>query len=426
MKILQSRLSNGIRVISVPMKERKSVSVGVWIHIGARDENEKLNGVSHFLEHLVFKGTATRTANQIKESVEGIGGSLNAFTSEEYTCFLARSASSHLDQVFDVLSDMVLSASLKDEDIKKERTVIMEEIKMTQDQPSQLVDELLTELMWPDHSLGRPIAGSLKSVGALSTRDIKGYRDQYYEPSLITIVAAGDVNQKKLTALAKSYYQTSGFKNMKKIALFHGHQTKPRTKFVSKSTEQTHLALGVHAFSKVDPDEYPLEILSVILGGNMSSRLFNRVREERGLAYEIGSFVRKFHETGAFGVAAGVDNKKAEEALEVILEELGGMSKMPVSPDELNRAKEFYLGQMALGLESTMNNMLWAGEARVCLDRCRTSEEVSRKIKKVSAEDLRRVAKKLFKDHRFSLAVIGPDAVRLEKSSQKILSAINR
>ena len=423
MNIQISNLANGIRVIAVPLKERKSVSIGIWTHVGARDEEPRLSGVSHFLEHLVFKGTKNRTANQIKESVEGVGGSLNAFTSEEYTCFLAKSASKHFESVFDVLSDMVLSASLKDEDIQKERTVIMEEIKMTQDQPSQLVDEILTGLMWPGHPLGRPIAGSVESVSGLTPDDIRGYRDRYYEPSLITIVAAGDISSEKLTRLTETHYSSIKSKNSKKISLFAGNQDKPKIKLTSKDTEQTHIALGIHAFSKESPDEYALEILSVILGGNMSSRLFNEVREERGLAYEIGSFTRKFHETGAFGVAAGVDNKKTKEALEVIVKELMRTTSELVKPGELQRAKEFYLGQMELGLESTMNNMLWAGENMVCLGRCKTPEEVTAKVESVTAENLKQVAKKIFSESALSLAVVGPEATALEKDCQKILSS---
>ena len=417
-----SKLSNGIRVGCVPMKERKSVSLGIWTHVGGRDEEPRLSGVSHFLEHLVFKGTSKRTANQIKESVEGIGGSLNAFTSEEYTCFLARSASKHMDQVFDVLSDMVLNASLKEVDIHKERTVIMEEIKMTQDQPSQLVDELLTELMWTGHALGRPIAGSLETVGRLTRDDILGYRDRYYEPSLITVVASGDVTLNRLTDLTRAYYGAIQPRQSKNIDLFTCGSKAPTVKFVTKDTEQTHLALGVHAFSKEDPDEYALEILSVILGGNMSSRLFNEVREERGLAYEIGSFTRKFHETGAFGVAAGVDNKKTKEALQVIVHELARTTSQPIKADELRRAKEFFLGQMDLALESAMNNMLWAGENMVCLGRCRTPEEVALRVEEVSGDDLMRVARKIFNEGSVNLAVVGPQADSLEKDCRKILS----
>ena len=424
MNIEIHKLTNGIRVVSVPLKERKSVSVGIWVHVGGRDEEPRLSGVSHFLEHLVFKGTKKRSANQIKESVEGVGGSLNAFTSEEYTCFLAKTASKHFDQVFDVLSDMVLNASLKEEDIQKERTVIMEEIKMTQDQPSQLVDELLTELMWSGHALGRPIAGSVESVGALNRQDIQGYRDDHYEPSLITVVAAGDITMDKLAGLTKMYYEGVKARNDKRVDLFtkNGHQQ--RLKLVSKDIEQTHLALGVHAFSKEDSDEYTLEILSVILGGNMSSRLFNEVREERGLAYEIGSFTRKYHETGAFGVEAGIDNKKTLEALRVILKELAKASHEFVGAGELRRAKDFFLGQMELGLESTMNNMLWAGENMVCLGRCKSPEEVTEKVEKITVEDVRRVAKKIFSGDCLNLAVVGPHAASLEADFQEILSSM--
>src|SRR3989338_3093429 len=191
-------LTSGIRVIAAPLKERSSVSVGIWIRVGARDEHPKISGISHFLEHLVFKGTSRRTAKQIKEAVEGVGGSLNAFTGEEYTCFLAKTTRRHFEEVFDVLSDMVLDASLKEEDIRKERTVVMEEIKMTQDQPSQYVEELLSEILWPAHALGRPIAGTLESVGNLTPGDIGGFRDRSYVPNLITIAAAGDISQKNL------------------------------------------------------------------------------------------------------------------------------------------------------------------------------------------------------------------------------------
>ncbi len=426
MKIEVFRLSNGIRVVSVPLKERKSVSIGVWVHVGGRDEEPRLSGVSHFLEHLVFKGTKKRTANQIKESVEGIGGSLNAFTSEEYTCFLAKTASKHFKQVFDVLSDMVLNASLKEEDIKKERTVIMEEIKMTQDQPSQLVDELLTELLWAGHALGRPIAGTVETVGALTTEDIHKYRNSYYEPALITVVAAGDISKNKLVGLTRAHYDSIKPKNGKRLQLFVKNGRAQKLKLVSKDTEQTHLAIGMHTFSKEDPDEYCLEILSVILGGNMSSRLFNEVREERGLAYEIGSFTKKYHETGAFGVEAGVDTKKSLEALRVIMKELARTTHELVGTGELRRAKDFFLGQMELGLESTMNNMLWAGENMVSLGRCRTPEEVTDRVEKVTAEDLTRVAKKIFSGGSLNLAVVGPKASSLEADFQEILSSAGR
>ncbi len=418
-----SSLSNGTGFVSAPLKERNSVAVGIWVKVGGRDERPQESGISHFLEHLVFKGTKTRSANKIKESVEGVGGSLNAFTSEEYTCFFAKAPKKYFGQVFDVLSDMALNATLKEEDLKKERTVIMEEIKMTQDQPSQLVEEILAEMIWPDHPLGRPLAGTLETVSKMSREHLVGYKEKFYTAPLITIAASGAIDHKALRASVQSRFgRLKSGPSPKKLDLFQRRQAKPRLKIFNKATEQTHLSLGIHSLPKNHPDEYALDILSILLGGNMSSRLFNKVREERGLAYDISSSLRKYHETGAFGVEAGVDNKKAEEALKVILEELDKVAQKPVKDDELRRAKDFYLGQMMLGLENSMNLMLWIGEGLVTLDRCRTPEEVAREVSKVSASDLKRVATNIFRASALNLAIVGPHGESLEKSLSKILS----
>ncbi len=416
-----SMLDNGVRVVAAPLKERRSVAVGIWVGVGARDEEPRLSGVSHFLEHVVFKGTGKRSADQIKQAVEGVGGSLNAFTSEEYTCFLAKCASRNFEEVFDVLADMTLDASLKESDIKKERTVIQEEIKMTQDQPSQLVDELLSEIVWPGHPLGRPIAGTIETVGAMSRDEIYGYMKRYYEPNLITVAASGDVTQAQLLRLTRKHFGKSKPGKGKSLDLFRPAQTGPQGKFHAKQTEQTHLSLGLRSFKKDDADEYALDILSVILGGNMSSRLFSQVREERGLAYEIGSGVRKYHETGAFSVDAGVDHKKAVEALKVILAELRKTADKPVTAGELKRAKDFYLGQLDLALENSMSQMLWIGESVTCLGRCKTYEEVLKAVNALTAADLKRVAGKLFTTNALNLAVLGPDAEKKRPELEKAL-----
>ncbi len=421
-----SQLPNGVRVIAAPLKERRSVAIGLWVHIGGRDEEPRMSGVSHFLEHIVFKGTSKRSADQIKEAVEGVGGSLNAFTSEEYTCFLAKAPARHFEEVFDVLSDMVQGAALKEADIKKERAVILEEIKMTQDQPSQLVEEHLAELLWPNHGLGRPLAGTPNTVGSLTREQMKNYRDSYYEPGLITVVAAGAIDAKTLWKVAGSRLGLAKKKNLKETQPFNPAQTQPSSKIFSKKTEQTHLALGLHTFAKDHPDVYVLDILNVLLGGNMSSRLFNEVREKRGLAYEISSSVRKFHETGAFVISAGVGSERTEEAIRVILDELKKMAKESTKEDELKRAKEFYLGQLDLSLESTMNQMLWAGENAVCLGRLISQEEVAAHVEKVTAEDLKRVSKKLFLTKPFSLSVVGPVNSNAERSLMRLTDSMNR
>ena len=414
-----ARLKSGACVAANPMKERKSVAVGIWVRVGGRNESEKESGISHFLEHLVFKGTKRRTANQIKEAVEGAGGSLNAFTGEEYTAFVAKIASGHFPAVFDVLADMVLAATLEKEDVKKERAVIMEEIKMTQDQPTQLVDELLSEIVWPGHALGRPLAGTLETVGAMTADHIRGHRDRYYRPNLISIVAAGDIEQKKLLRVSSAYFGNGEKSQDDRAEIFSENQKAPRLKFCFKKTEQTHLALAVHALPRGHEDEYALEILNVVLGGNMSSRLFNEVREERGLAYDISSFTRKYQETGVFGVSAGIDHHKLDEALRVVLQELEKTAEKTVKADELKRAKEFFIGQLQLGLESSMNQMFWMGENLLAYGRCRTAEEVVRKVERITAADLKRVARRIFVTNSMNLAVVGP--VHSDQRLQKLL-----
>ncbi len=417
-----SALANGVRAVAAPLKERNSIAVGVWVRVGGRDETPRLSGISHFLEHLVFKGTSKRTTNQIKEEVEGVGGALNAFTAEECTCFFAKAAEKHFERVFDVLCDMVLNASLREADIVKERTVVMEEIKMTQDQPAHLVEEILSEITWPSHALGRPLAGTLETVGAMSRQEIRTYRDTYYQPGFITVAASGAIDQKKLVKSVAARFASRKNGAPKEYALFKARQTEPRFKIFFKKTEQTHLAFTMHAFQKDHPDETALELLSIILGGNMSSRLFNEVREKRGLAYDVGSFVRKFHETGAFGVEAGIDNRKVKDAMAVILKELEKAARRPVTAGELKRAKEFYLGQLGLGLENSMNHMLWVGESVVSLGRCKTPAEITQKVRAVTAGDLRRVARGIFRPDSFNFALVGPQKPRLEKDLRRLLS----
>lgn len=424
MKYESVKLPSGIRVVAAPLKQRRSVALGIWVHAGGRDESKRTNGVAHFLEHIVFKGTANRTAKQIKEAVEGVGGSLNAFTSEEYTCFLSKTSGRHAGKAFEVLSDMVLNASLDPKDIAKERTVIMEEVKMTQDHPSELVEEVFSELVWPGHALGRPLAGTLGSVEALKREDLQYFKEKFYSPGYVTVAAAGDTTLKKLVSLVNANFPKNGSAPKKQVDTFRPRQSGHRLKVLAKKTEQTHLVLGVHAPAKEHPDQYGLDILSVILGGNMSSRLFNEVREEKGLAYDIGSFVRRYHDTGAFMVSAGVDNKKSEEALRTVLLELKKITKEDPPGEELDRAKEFYIGQMELGLESTMNHMLWVGESMTCLGRCKTPEEVIRHVRKIRPGDIRRIARGIFNSGRYNLAAVGPQVDQTQKNFSKLLSGI--
>jgi len=417
----RSKLGNGLRIISKRLVQAQSVSLGIWINIGGRYEAASQKGISHYLEHLLFKGSKKYSCRAIKESIEGIGGTLNGFTSEELTCYLVKIPSRYLIQALDILSDMVLNPSLKPADITKERTVILEELKMYRDLPQNYVYELLDELLWPHQPLGLPIIGSVDSVNGINRNILKKYQASHYTPSNIVISAAGllehDLLVKKITAI----FSSQAMAKLNTFTAVKESQKKPQLKIFHKDTEQTHMALGFHALKRDDPLRHAQALLHIILGANMSSRLFNEVREKRGLAYEIGTGIKRFADTGAFLVHAGIDNHKVKDCLGLIFQELGKVRKTIVRKDEFRRAKEFYSGQLSLALEDTMEYMLWMGESVACLDKAYTLEQVIKEVNKVNIEDVREVAGKIFNNQKINLALIGP----LGKSEKNIYAKLN-
>lgn len=416
-------LDNGLRVITHSMPAVESVALGIWIGTGGRYENKKITGISHFLEHLLFKGTKKRSTRQIKQSIEGVGGSLNAFTSEEVTCYFVKILGKHLSLSLDVLTDMVLNATLPPLEIEKERTVIIEEIKMYLDLPGHYVGELLDQLFWPNHPLGRFLAGSPETVTAIKRKDIKEYKDRFYNPRNIVIAVCGNVEHDRLLSDVNKYCSKlkPGVRGRFQPAE-KGKEHPPQTHFYFKETEQTHLSLGVHAFKFDHPDKYILTLLHIILGANMSSRLFQEVRERRGLAYQISSHLKRYQDTGAFVVNAGVDNTKVSRAIGVILGELTKIANKDVTPGELCRAKEFCVGQLLLGLEDTMDYMLWIGDRESSRGKSINPAEIIKEVNKVSVADIRRVATKLFRSHKLNLALIGPIKDKGKKEIKKILT----
>jgi predicted Zn-dependent peptidase len=416
----KTQLPNGLRVISHRMSGVQSAGLGIWIKAGSRLESEENKGISHFLEHMLFKGSEKFSCRGIKEAIEGVGGSLNAFTSEETTCYLVKIPSRYLHLALDILSDMVLRPLLKQEEVDKERTVILEEIKMYRDLPQSYVYDLLDALLWPNQPLGTSIIGHEDSVSQLNSPDLAAYRKKYYTPFNIVVSAAGLVEQQKLTEQVKEKFSRLKDKNSNKFSAAKEAQHEPGLRIFPKDTEQTHLAMGFHSFKRDDPQRYAQALLHVILGANMSSRLFNEVREKRGLAYEIGTAVKRFEDTGAFIVHAGIDNHKVIEAVRVILEELGKIRDKEPAASELKRAKEFYLGQMLLSLEDTLDQMLWIGESTVCLDKTYTPQEIKRGIEKVSAAGIRKIAREILRQDNLNLALIGPLAGR----DDELLSAL--
>jgi predicted Zn-dependent peptidase len=401
-------LENGLRIVTRQMDHMESVSLGIWIRAGGRYETKKNSGISHLLEHLLFKGTIKRDMKTIKQEIEGRGGSFNGFTAEEFTCYLVKLLSKDIELGVDILSDMVLNPRLDESEIEKEKNVVIEEINMYKDIPAQHVHEILAEEMWPDQPLGLPLAGTVESVKALTRKDLVAYRDAYYFPKNMLAVSAGKIDGSDLKGLCKKYLSIAPQNDILKFKKAKIEQDSPRLKLYSKETEQTHIALGFHSIDRFHPDRHVLSLLNIILGANMSSRLFHIVRDELALCYEISSSVRKYEDTGAFTVGAGVDNKKLVKAIEVILEVLGSMEKIAVPEDELKRAKEYYKGQLLFALEDTMSFMLWLGEKTIAGERDFSVKKILERIDSVKPEDLMKMAGTIFKDKNMNLAIIGP------------------
>jgi len=402
-------LDNGLRIVTHKMSGRSSAALGVWIGVGGRYEDNTNKGIAHLLEHLCFKGAGKYSAFQIKETIEGVGGSLNAFTSEEFTCYLAKLIVRHLPLALDVLSDMVLAPLLTEKDMEKEKAVILEEIKMYRDLPQAYVNELLDELLWPAHPLGMNLAGTPESVRALSRSQVSSFCRDFYHPENIVVSVSGDIeHQKIIKYLSKAFSKSKARPALKFRPAPENRQETARVKFFTKDTEQSHLAMAYLGYKRNHPDRHAMGLLHIVLGANMSSRLFNEVREKKGLAYEIGTQARYFYDTGAFFVHAGVDNRKIASAVSTILKEMEKIAKFKVSRDEFTRAKEYYTGQLLMSLEDTLDHMLWVGEQEIALRRIKSQQDILAEVRKVAIEDLKRVAKDIFRNNNLSLAVIGP------------------
>lgn len=417
----QTILKNGLRVVTHNIKERSSISMGICMDVGGRYEEKEVCGAAHFLEHIVFKGSRNYSCGEIKEKIEGVGGSLNAFTTEEATCYYAKIPTKHAARAFDILADMVFSPKIPKREVEKERTVILEEIKMYDDLPQYYVLHLLDQLLWPQHPLGENLTGTSASVSGMTKAALKNFHARHYTSGNAVIAACGEVKHEEFVRLVRRKLEKIPAGAGTGFLPAPGLEDKPKVSLFYKQTEQMHLALGMPALSHHHPDRYVEKILHIILGGNMSSRLFNEVREKRGLAYSIGSTVKTLRDTGAFMVRAGVDNRKIVDAAELILKELGRIRRGGVQSEELNRAKEYFIGQIQLALEDTMDYMLWIGEATLSDDECKTVEEIVKSIKKVTPADVKRVAGDILRPERFHLAVVGPLDDRQKKSLSGLL-----
>lgn len=405
---LATTLENGLRILTAPMPHTRSVTISFYVGAGSRYETKAVAGLSHFVEHMLFKGSSKRpTAKEISEAVDRVGGMLNGGTDRELTVYYVKVARPHFALAFDVLVDMLRRPVLDREEIEKERRVIIEELAMVNDSPAQQVDVLLDEVLWPDQPLGWDVAGTPETVASLSAEAIESYLARQYVPNNTVLAVAGAVDHEEVVEAARA--ALADWPQGAPASWFPAQDgpTEARVKVQYKRTEQAHISLAVPGVSTQHPDRHAVDLLSAILGEGMSSRLFLELREKRSLCYDVHSYTIHFLDTGAFCVYAGVDPKQAPEAVVAILEQLAAIRE-GVPEEELSKAKELAKGRLLLRMEDTRSVSGWLGAQELLNHHVRTVDEVVEAIDAVTTEDLRRVARTLFRGERLALAIVGP------------------
>lgn len=404
-----------MKVITEVMPHVRSVSVGVWIGTGSRRETAEQNGISHFIEHMLFKGTKHRTAQDIARSVDSIGGNLDAFTAKEMVCYNTKVLDQHLPIAMDVLSDLVLNPLFREEDIEKERGVILEEIKMDADSPDYLVHEIFTANFWKDHPLGRPILGTRETVKKFNRQMIEDYYRSVYTPENFLITAAGNLTHERLVQLAAERFDA--VKNGGPVPPQAKPSTHARVALKSKKDlEQVHLCIGVPSYPIPHEDRFTCYVLNTVLGGGMSSRLFQNIRERQGLAYAVFSELNPYTDTGCLAVYAGTSLESARRVVECVMKEFAELKQEIVPADELQRAKDHMKGSLMLGLESTSSRMSNLARQEMHFGRFFSLDELLESIEKVTDADVQRVAQTFFDRRNVALTVLGNlDGFRIDR-----------
>ena len=418
--IRKQTLDNGLTLLTESMPQVRSVTIGVWLNRGSRNEPAKLNGISHFIEHLVFKGTESRTAREIALSMDSVGGQIDAFTSKEYTCFYAKILDQHLEDAVDLLADIVQRPLFDPEELERERQVVLEEIRMVDDTPDDLIYDLFAGEFYPRQTLGRPIQGTAKSVSGLTRRQLLNFFHRSYRPENMLVVAAGHLRHDKLARMVRR-----AFRRLKRGARQKVRTAQPRPHWgrVSKAKNelaQLHLLLGLPAFRKKPVERYALYVLNTILGGTMSSRLFQRIREERGLAYSVYSALNGFRDSGHLAIYAATSPSSGAEVVRLALEELRSLRDHGPTEDELEVAREHLKGSLMLALEQTSSRMSNLARQEMYLGRPQTMTETLGLVNGVTAKAVHRLSRELMQGQRVSLAAVGP--VRGLRVSQKALT----
>ncbi|GIW11386.1 MAG: peptidase M16 [Dehalococcoidia bacterium] len=404
----KSVLPNGLRVITAPMPHTRSATVAIFVGAGSRYEPDEVAGISHFIEHMLFKGTERRpTPREVSEEIEAVGGLLNAATDRELTVYWAKTPRPAFERTFDCLADMVRHSRFDPAEIEKERGVIIEELNMVHDSPQQLVDQLIDEVVWPDQPLGRDIAGTRETVAAITREQQLAYLERQYRPNNTVVSVAGNIEHAETVELATRLF--GDWLPCEPAPMYPARdgQSAPRLRLLTRRTEQAHLSLAVRALDAHHPDRYALDLLNVILGEGMSSRLFQEIRENQGLAYDVHSYVSRFQDTGALTVYAGVDPQRIEAALEAVLAELRRFTREPVSERELAKAKDLVKGRLLLRLEDTRAVATSYGNQELLFGEILTADDLVHRIDQVTPDDIQRVATTIFRDERLNLAVVG-------------------
>jgi len=401
-------LPNGVRIVTENITYVQSVALGIWVGVGARDEADNRRGISHVIEHMLFKGTPTRTAQQIADQIDSVGGDINAFTSKENTCYHVRVLSEHVPLAVDILADMFLNSNIDPEELAREENVILEEIKRRDDEPDDLVHELFAETLWPQHVLGKSIIGTPETVTSFKSKDLKDYMAKRYTPDTIVVAAAGNLNHAEIVAMVQERlgHLTGSKEDWREPD--QAPEFTPGTSYIEKPIEQVNLVLGTPGFSQLSDDKYKLSILDNVLGGSMSSRLFQEIREKRGLAYSIGTYSQSFREGGYFAVYSGTSPATAEQVLDLAKAEFRNVQKNNITDKELERSKNQFRGSIVMSQESMNSRMMRIGRNELTYDRVIPIDEIMGKIIAVTLDDIASVADHLFGQDKFAMATVGP------------------
>lgn len=415
MQYKKTTLKSGLRVLTVPLKNTQTATMIILVGVGSRFEKENEAGISHFIEHMFFKGTQKRPNTlAISEELDSIGGEFNAFTGKDKTAYYAKADAKHLDIVIDVLSDMFLHSKFEAVEINKERGTILQELSMYEDNPRRIVGDIFENLLYGDYQLGQEIVGNKQTISSVKREDFVGYMKKHYTASNTVVCVAGKFKEKELIAkIEKSFAELKDGKKQKFIKIKE-NQNKPAIKIKHKKTDQTHFILGARAFDHDHKDRFALNILATILGGNMSSRLFSEVREKRGLAYAVHTDADYYADCGYIGTQVGVEHKNLKKTVEIIMQEYCRLTNELVSEKDLQMAKDYIKGKAVMGFEASDDVAMFFVDQELSKNKIMTLAEIFAKIDAVTLNDLKRVAKAVFQSEKMNLAIIGPQNLTKE------------